>query len=59
MDWKLESENLKLENMIIVYQEHIETLEKENDNLRKEIHFLHQQLEYKALGNPIEEDGCK
>ena len=59
MDWKLESENIKLENMIIVYQEHIEILEKENDNLRKEIHFLQQQLEYKTLGNPIEEDGCK
>jgi len=56
VDWKLESENLKLENMIIVYQEHIEILEKENDNLRKEIHFLQQQLEYKTLGNPIEEE---
>tara|TARA_R100000152_G_C6767863_1_gene193178 strand:+ start:100 stop:273 length:174 start_codon:yes stop_codon:yes gene_type:complete len=56
VDWKLESENLKLENMIIVYQEHIEILEKENDNLRKEIHFLQQQLEYKELGNPIEEE---
>ena len=42
--------------MIIVYQEHIEVLEKENDNLRKEVDFLHQQLEYKSLGNPIEEE---
>ena len=42
--------------MIIVYQEHIEVLEKENDNLRKEVDFLYQQLEYKSLGNPIEEE---
>ena len=40
--------------MIIVYQEHIEVLEKENDNLRKEVDFLHQQLEYKSLGKPID-----
>ena len=40
--------------MIIVYQEHIEILEKENDNLRKEVDFLQQQLEYKSLGKPID-----
>ena len=36
MDWDVESENLKLENMIILYQEHIDILEKENKNLKNQ-----------------------
>ena len=42
--------------MIIVYQEHIEILEKENKNLQKQVTFLKEQLEYKSLGYPKEED---
>ena len=30
MDWDLENQNYKLQNMITVYEEHINTLEKEN-----------------------------
>ena len=55
MDWDVESENLRLENMIIVYQEHIEILEKENKNLKNQVTFLKKQLEYKSLGHPSEE----
>ena len=40
--------------MIIIYQEHIDVLEKENDVLVKEVRFLKKQLEYKALGPPLE-----
>lgn len=55
MDWDVESENLRLENMVIVYQEHIEILEKENKNLKDQVTFLKEQLEYKSLGHPSEE----
>ena len=44
MDWDLENEKLNLENMIIVYQEHIEKLEEENEDLKKEILLLKKQL---------------
>ena len=37
---------------IIIYQEHCDYLEKENENLRDEVLFLRQQLEYKTLGLP-------
>tara|TARA_B100000902_G_C26700817_1_gene617066 strand:- start:178 stop:351 length:174 start_codon:yes stop_codon:yes gene_type:complete len=55
VDWEIESENLRLENMVIVYQEHIEILEKENKNLKNQVTFLKKQLEYKSLGHPREE----
>jgi len=37
---------------VIIYQEHCEWLEKENEELRDEILFLRQQLEYKTMGLP-------
>ena len=37
---------------VIIYQEHCEYLEKENEDLRDEVLFLRQQLEYKTLGLP-------
>ncbi len=54
MDWDQELENDRLKGMIIVYQEHIDVLEKENDVLAKEVRFLKKQLEYKSLGPPLE-----
>ena len=59
MDWDVESENLRLENMIIVYQEHIEILEKENKNLKNQVTFLQKQLEYKSLGYPLEDENVE
>lgn len=38
---------------IIIYQEHCEFLEKQNEELKKEIRFLKQLLEYKTLGLPL------
>tara|TARA_B000000557_G_scaffold262908_1_gene264640 strand:- start:94 stop:285 length:192 start_codon:yes stop_codon:yes gene_type:complete len=53
MDWDLELENQRLQDMIIVYEEHIEVLEKENKTLKAEVVFLKEQLEYKTMGPPI------
>jgi len=40
---------------IIIYQEHCEFLEKQNEELKKEVLFLKQMLEYKTLGLPLTE----
>ena len=52
MDWELEQENLRLQDMIIVYQEHIDILENEVQTLNQEILFLKTQLEHKTMGPP-------
>ena len=56
MDWDLENQNYKLQNMITVYEEHINTLEKENKSLKLQIDFLKEQLAYKTFGKPSIED---
>ena len=38
---------------VIIYQEHCEYLEKENEELKEEVLFLKTQLEYKTLGPPL------
>ena len=52
MDWDKESKLEKLENMITVYEKHIEDLEKENKSLKLQVEFLKQQLQYKTFGKP-------
>ena len=52
MVWELEQENLRLQDMIIVYQEHIDILENEVQTLKQEILFLKTQLEHKTMGPP-------
>tara|TARA_B100001996_G_C18228765_1_gene426660 strand:+ start:152 stop:340 length:189 start_codon:yes stop_codon:yes gene_type:complete len=52
MDWDLELKNQQLESMIIVYQEHIDQLEIENEVLKTQVEFLKEQLEYKTMGLP-------
>ncbi len=42
--WDLENDVLRLEQMIIVYEQEIEQLKIEKDELRKEILFLRKQL---------------
>jgi len=54
MDYELELKNEKLENMIHVYEEHINALEKENKSLKLQVDFLKQQLEYKTFGKPLD-----
>ena len=56
VDWDLELKIQKLETMITVYEEHIESLEKENDTLKNQLLFLQTLLEYKTLGKPLDED---
>ena len=52
MDYELELKNEQLENMIHVYEEHINALEKDNKSLKLQVDFLKQQLEYKTFGKP-------
>ena len=52
MDYELELKNEQLENMIHVYEEHINALEKENKSLKLQVDFLKQQLEYITFGKP-------
>lgn len=56
MDWDQEIENDRLKGMIIVYQEHIDVLEKETKELKDKIVFLETQLEYKSYGPPVYEE---
>ena len=56
MDWDIEVKLHELEMSVIIYQEHCEYLEKENDELKEQVLFLKQQLEYKTMGKPLEED---
>ncbi len=50
--WDLENDILRLEQMIILYEQEIEQLNIEKKELKREINFLRTQLEYKSLGNP-------
>ena len=58
MDYELELKNEQLENMITVYEKHIEELEQENKQLKAQVDFLKEQLSYKTFGKPLnlEED---
>ena len=42
--------------MITVYEEHINTFEKENKSLKAQVDFLKEQLAYKTFGKPSTED---
>ncbi len=55
MDCEIETKSLSSEQMITVYQDHIEELEDENQKLKAQLDFLNQQLEYKTLGLPNNE----
>ena len=52
MDWDKEVKLEKLEDMITVYEEHIQNLEKENKELKAQVLFLKEQLAYKTFGKP-------
>ena len=56
MDWDIEVKLSEMENMITVYEKHIEVLEKENKSLKAQVLFLTQQLEYKTFGKPNNEE---
>tara|TARA_B100000405_G_scaffold300604_1_gene260545 strand:- start:1354 stop:1566 length:213 start_codon:yes stop_codon:yes gene_type:complete len=49
--YELYEENYKLQDMIQIYQEEIQKLVIEKENLHQEVIFLRQQLKYKTLGN--------
>tara|TARA_B100001250_G_scaffold318155_1_gene280720 strand:- start:1772 stop:1984 length:213 start_codon:yes stop_codon:yes gene_type:complete len=56
VDWECETKLLSSEQMITVYQDHIEELEDENQKLKDKIKFLEQQLDYKSMGRPAEQE---
>ena len=56
MDWDTEVKLFNAEQMITVYEKHIEDLEKENKSLRLQVEFLKQQLSYKTFGKPTNEE---
>jgi cell division protein FtsB len=58
MDWECEVKLEKLENMIIVYEQEIKKLELEKSDLKAEVEFLKEQLEYKTYGQPKEDRGA-
>ena len=43
--WDLENDVLRLEQMIIVYEQEIEQLKTEKEELQKEVLFLRRQLD--------------
>ena len=44
------------ENMIHVYEEEIQVLQNENNQLKAQVAFLKEQLAYKTFGKPSHED---
>tara|TARA_B100001778_G_C18170263_1_gene442205 strand:- start:257 stop:430 length:174 start_codon:yes stop_codon:yes gene_type:complete len=52
VDWDIEVKLQELEMSVIIYQEHCDYLEKENDDLKEQVLFLKEQLEYKTMGKP-------
>jgi len=56
VDWDIEVKLHQMENMITVYEKHIDDLEKENKSLKLQVEFLKQQLKYKTFGKPSYEE---
>ena len=54
--YELYEQNDKLEGMIIIYQQEIEKLELEKNELKEEILFLKQQLEIQSTEEDINKD---
>ena len=52
--WDLENDVVHLEEMITVYEKHIEELEEENKQLKAQVDFLKEQLAYKTFGKPLD-----
>ena len=52
--WDLENDVLRLEQMIIVYEQEIQELKTEKNELEKEVTILRQRLEY--YKSVVEED---
>ena len=44
--WDLENDVVRLEQMIIVYEQEIEQLRKEKMELKEEVHILQRKLEF-------------
>ena len=56
MYWDKEVKLENFQNMITVYEKHIEELEQENRSLKMQVDFLKAQLAYKTFGKPNTEE---
>ena len=56
MDWDIKVKNDQLDNMITIYEKHIDDLEKENKSLKLQVEFLKEQLKHKTFGKPSYEE---
>ena len=56
MYWDKEVKLENFQNMITVYEKHIEELEQENRSLKMQVDFLKEQLAYKTFGKPNNEE---
>jgi regulator of replication initiation timing len=56
MYWDKEVKLENFQNMITVYEKHIEELEQENRSLKIQVDFLKEQLAYKTFGKPNNEE---
>ncbi len=53
--WDLSCENQRLEDMLTIYQDHIEVIEAENKELRAKVTLLMQRLEMHEDGSDPED----
>ena len=56
MYWDKDVKLENFQNMITVYEKHIEELEQENRSLKMQVDFLKEQLAYKTFGKPNNEE---
>ena len=56
MYWDKEVKLENFQNMITVYEKHIEELEQENRSLKMQVDFLKEHLAYKSFGKPNNEE---
>ena len=55
--WDLENDVLRLEEMIHLYQEEIQKLEVENEELQQQVAMLTRKIKYYKIKEELDEEG--
>tara|TARA_B100000427_G_scaffold224306_1_gene187959 strand:+ start:276 stop:464 length:189 start_codon:yes stop_codon:yes gene_type:complete len=55
--WDLENDVLRLEQMIHLYQEEIQKLEVENEELQQQVAILTRKIKYYKIKEELDEEG--
>ena len=55
--WDLENDVLRLEQMIHLYQEEIQKLEVENEELQQQVAMLTRKIKYYKIKEELDEEG--